>query len=371
MKHLLILLACFCLLLPGAAKAQSAADAEAALWETSEEADWDLSHLAAEMTEEDEAAMNQIAAMLDDQTRSTEQIDPDDPERNERLPEHVVNILLLGVDNRSVGLESGRADANIICSVDKKTGTLRFVSISRDTAVSIPGYESRSRINEAFRRGSMNRTVEDGAALAVRTVNRNFDLNIQYYVVINIHGLADIIESLGGLDMDLTKEEAVQINYELHEKEPMDNVRRDRLLSADGVQHLDGMECVTYGRIRNLVGQNDLDRGQRQRKLLTRLFEKVSQDCRLSDLLELIETALPYARTNIPLADLLDLGMTVLSGDTVHALPYGGSIEQLALPAENLYHYKKFGDNALLYLSPKSRRQTISLLQTFLYGQTY
>ena len=155
----------------------------------------------------------------------------------------------------------------------------------------------------------------------MKTVNRNFQMNIERYVVVNIHGLADIIEALGGVDMELTKGEAQAINYELHVKEPMDDVQRDKLEVADGVQHLDGMEAVTYGRIRNLQGQNDLNRNERQRKLLEALLKKVMEDMDITKFLNLIETALPYGKTNLTADELLSLGMTVLSGSAMQNLP--------------------------------------------------
>lgn len=228
---------------------------------------------AAELTPEEESLMAEMASMLEDTTVSTE-VDLSNLEPNEALPDYVVNILLLGVDNRSVELVSGRADANIICSINTQDGSIKLTSIARDTAVEVPGYKSKKRLNTAFKFGSKDGDIAKGAELAMKTVNRNFQMNIERYVVVNIHGLADIIEALGGVDMELTKGEAQAINYELHVKEPMDDVQRDKLEVADGVQHLDGMEAVTYGRIRNLQGQNDLNRNERQRKLLEALLKR-------------------------------------------------------------------------------------------------
>lgn len=280
---------------------------------------------AAELTPEEESLMAEMASMLEDTTVSTE-VDLSNLEPNEALPDYVVNILLLGVDNRSVELVSGRADANIICSINTQDGSIKLTSIARDTAVEVPGYKSKKRLNTAFKFGSKDGDVAKGAELAMKTVNRNFQMNIKRYVVVNIHGLADIIEALGGVDMELTKGEAQAINYELHVKEPMDDVQRDKLEVADGVQHLDGMEAVTYGRIRNLQGQNDLNRNERQRKLLEALLKKVMEDMDITKFLNLIETALPYGKTNLTADELLSLGMTVLSGSAMQNLASGGEV---------------------------------------------
>ena len=290
---------------------------------------------AAELTPEEESLMAEMASMLEDTTVSTE-VDLSNLEPNEALPDYVVNILLLGVDNRSVELVSGRADANIICSINTQDGSIKLTSIARDTAVEVPGYKSKKRLNTAFKFGSKDGDIAKGAELAMKTVNRNFQMNIERYVVVNIHGLADIIEALGGVDMELTKGEAQAINYELHVKEPMDDVQRDKLEVADGVQHLDGMEAVTYGRIRNLQGQNDLNRNERQRKLLEALLKKVMEDMDITKFLNLIETALPYGKTNLTADELLSLGMTVLSGSAMQNLASGGEVVgQFGIPMES------------------------------------
>ena len=108
---------------------------------------------AAELTPEEESLMAEMASMLEDTTVSTE-VDLSNLEPNEALPDYVVNILLLGVDNRSVELVSGRADANIICSINTQDGSIKLTSIARDTAVEVPGYKSKKRLNTAFKFGS-------------------------------------------------------------------------------------------------------------------------------------------------------------------------------------------------------------------------
>ena len=322
---------------------------------------------AAELTPEEESLMAEMASMLEDTTVSTE-VDLSNLEPNEALPDYVVNILLLGVDNRSVELVSGRADANIICSIR----SIKLTSIARDTAVEVPGYKSKKRLNTAFKFGSKDGDIAKGAELAMKTVNRNFQMNIERYVVVNIHGLADIIEALGGVDMELTKGEAQAINYELHVKEPMDDVQRDKLEVADGVQHLDGMEAVTYGRIRNLQGQNDLNRNERQRKLLEALLKKVMEDMDLTKFLNLIETALPYGKTNLTADELLSLGMTVLSGSAMQNLASGGEVVgQFGIPMEKQYGYREFNGESLVYISDKRMQTTLTAMQEFIYGQSY
>ena len=326
---------------------------------------------AGESSAEEEALMAELAAMIDDPTREGE-VDLSDLSVNDALPDHVVNILLIGIDNRSVQLESGRADANIICSINKETGAITLTSIGRDTAVKVPGYKSRQRLNTAFKYGS-NEDIGKGAELAMKTVNVNFQMNIQRYVLVNIHGLADIIQALGGVDMYLTAEEAKAINYELFTKEPMDsNKGREKLAKQDGVQHLDGMQAVTYGRIRNLQGQNDLNRNSRQRVLLETLLKTVMQDMDVMKLMTLIQTALPYGRTNLTLDEMLSLGMAVLGGETMKKLSEGGEIlQQFGIPVDKQYAYKKYGEVSLLYINPDRLEKTLGDLHMMIYGESY
>lgn len=338
-----------------------------------EEADSDSSaENAAELTPEEEAMLDELAALIDSEEADTE-VDTSNLEPNEALPEHVVNILLLGVDNRSVELETGRADATIICSINTETGAITLTSIGRDTAVQVPGYKSMKRMNTAFKFGSKNGDMALGAELAMKTVNRNFQMNITRYVLVNIHGLADIIQALGGIDMELTKAEASAINYELFVKEPMDsNEGRQKLEQRDGVQHLDGMQAVTYGRIRNLKGQNDLNRNGRQRVLLETLLKHVMADMDVMKLMTLIQTALPYAKTNLTLEEMVSLGMSVLSGEAMQNLSSGAPVlTQFGIPMEKQYGYRSFEGNSLLYISEKRMYTTLSALHEIVYGESY
>jgi len=345
---------------------------EEEIYETETDGESATERNAAELTPEEEAFMNELAATIDDATMDME-VDLSNLEINENLPDHVVNILLMGVDNRSEELTSGRADANIICSINKQTGAITLTSIGRDTAVEVPGYKTRKRLNTAFKYGSKDGDITKGAELGMKTINRNFRMNISRYVLVNIHGLADIIEALGGVDMYLTKAEASAINYELFVKEPMgSNKGRERLVQQEGVQHLDGMQAVTYGRIRNLKGQNDLNRNGRQRTLLETLLKTVMADMDIMKLMTLIETALPYGRTNLTLDEMITLGMAVLSGETMQKLAEGGEIlQQFGIPMEKQYGWKGFDGVSLLYINEERMDTTLTHLHNLIYGQPY
>ena len=329
---------------------------------------------AGELSPEEEALMAELATMLEDETQT--EVDLSNLEPNEALPDNVFNILLLGIDSRDKDAQSmeGRSDAVIICSINKDTGSVTLSSIARDTAVEVPGYKSRKRINTAYKFGcTKGGSTAAGAELAMKTVNRNFQMNIEHYVIINIHGLAEIIQALGGVDMEMTRAEASAINYELFEKEPMDsNEGRTRLKLEDGVQHLDGMQAVTYGRIRNLKGQNDLNRNERQRHLLEVLLEQVMDGMDFTKLLTLIQTALPYGKTNLTSDELLELGSAVLSGEAMKNLQGGGMVlNQFSIPMVGEYGYREFGGVSLVYISERRMKTTLDAMHEIVYGQSY
>ena len=329
---------------------------------------------AGELSPEEEALMAELATMLEDETQT--EVDLSNLEPNEALPDNVFNILLLGIDSRDKDAQSmeGRSDAVIICSINKDTGSVTLSSIARDTAVEVPGYKSRKRINTAYKFGcTKGGSTAAGAELAMKTVNRNFQMNIEHYVVVNIHGRAEIIQALGGVDMEMTRAEASAINYELFEKEPMDsNEGRTRLKLEDGVQHLDGMQAVTYGRIRNLKGQNDLNRNERQRHLLEVLLEQVMDGMDFTKLLTLIQTALPYGKTNLTSDELLELGSAVLSGEAMKNLQGGGMVlNQFSIPMVGEYGYREFGGVSLVYISERRMKTTLDAMHEIVYGQSY
>ena len=346
--------------------------------DTESEYDEDTAASAAQdLTEEEQAAMDAIAALLGEEEEGVE-VDVSELELAEDLPSNVVNILLLGIDNRSVELETGRSDAIMICSINTDTGAVKLTSFARDTAVTIPGYKNTCPINNAFKYGSKKGDMDAGARLAMRTINRNFHMNLQYYVVVNIYGLASIIEALGGVDIELTKAEAKEINNQLFKVEPMRENGWDygRLEQVDGVQHLDGMQATTYGRIRHLTGQNDINRNQRQRKMIEAVVAKVMEGMDLMKFLDVVATALPYGITNLTLSDLTTLGLAVLKGEAMDNLTSGGEVfSQFGIPMEGQYGYRTFtvsgSEKSLVYISENRLNTTLTAWFEFLYEGAY
>ena len=325
-----------------------------------------------------EEEQHKLDDFLDDQPEEEEGIDPESLDLNPNLPENVINILLIGVDTRSDDpLEIiGRGDTQIIVSIDKDSGAIKMTSILRDTYVSIPGYRKQTKINNAYqygcnkvKKGTVQDKIRSGASLAMRTINKNFELNLQNYVAINFNGLASIIDALGGIDIELTRGEAWYINKYLKEHPPAyDNKakgERTPLEVKAGIQHLDGVQAVMYARTRSLKGENDFNRTDRQRHLLDLLLQKVMENISFDTLMDLIDIATSYAATNMNFETLFSLAMNLIpvlagssSGDSL--------FEQMRIPADDTWKYSTVdGTSVVMFKRSAHPAQDI---HEFIYG---
>ena len=373
MKKLTALLMALCLLLPGAVLAE---DEEISILDVVEEVNLDGGEETADaeggeelfISDEVQEAMEAVENLEADIDDS---INPDDLELNPNLPDNVVNILLVGVDTRSTTLDDGlqHGDVQIILSINKDTGSVKLTSILRDLYVTIPGYKSKNRINVAYARG--------GGALAMRTINHTFEMNIEHYVTINFYGLASIIDAIGGVDVDLTKAEAKAINTYLKKHPPKyDNqdkeYERVPLEAVAGVQHLDGVQAVMYARTRSV--DNDFGRTARQRHLLDLLLRKIMQDMTVDKFMTLMETSLPYVQTNVNASTMLNLGLSVLNSDIISRAQAGESLlEQMRIPMDETWKYDQTdgGSSVVVFRTVARREENVQALHEFIYGQYY
>lgn len=376
MKRLLALLLTLCLLLPAAVLAEDA-QADESLAEMGDEIvnmD-DAEAIPAEEEEEDDVYIpeedEELAAQIEilDAELDTS-VDPGKLDINPNLPDNVVNILLIGVDGRTDSIETGslHGDVQIIVSINKDDGSIKLTSVMRDLYVNIPGYKNKNRINVAFSRG--------GGQLAMRTMNNLLELNIEHYVVINFYGLASIIDSLGGIDIELTKTEAGAINTYLKKHPPAyDNqekgYQRQQLQKVNGTQHLDGVQAVMYARLRSI--DNDFKRTERQRHLLELLLAKVLDGgMDLNKLMGLLEVCLPYAETNMSAWDMIDLAMGVLSSDILVRLENGDSLlEQNRIPMDETWKYYTTdgGASVVAFRNNTRQKENVEGIHKFIYGE--
>ncbi|MGG4142755.1 LCP family protein [Paenibacillus algorifonticola] len=201
-----------------------------------------------------------------------------------------VNILLLGGDAR--GLDEGqipRSDSMLVLSIDPTTKKAHLLSILRDTYVPIEGH-GRGRINTAITLGKPE--------LAMKTVSDLLGLNIQYYVYTDFEGFKKLIDTLGGITIDVEKDMRYTDNA--------DGNRYDIDLKK-GVQLLDGDKALQYVRFRH-DAMSDFTRTERQRKFLQALAKEMQSGWNILKMKEILENVSPYIETNLTVTDMLKLG---------------------------------------------------------------
>ena len=188
--------------------------------------------------------------------------------RQDRTMAGYQNIALFGVDSREQDLLSGdnRSDTIMICSVNKKTGETRLVSVYRDTLLNIGGGDYR-KCNAAYAYG--------GPQQAVAMLNSNLDLNITDFVTIGFEGLAETIDALGGIDLEITEEEMEYMNSYMDDMYYEIGTDYDEVTDW-GMQHLSGIQATAYCRIRYTEG-DDFRRAERQRTVLMLTMEKAKK----------------------------------------------------------------------------------------------
>lgn len=253
-----------------------------------------------------------------------------------------INILLIGIDAREKG-EAARTDSIILATLDTNNKTIKLTSFMRDMYVPIPGYRPH-KINAAFTLG--------GPELLMKTLYEDFQVNVQYYVCIDFNAFQDVIDTLGGIEVEVKDYEVDEINKYIKEV----NGKNSTLLTGPGYQKLNGQQALSYCRIRK-VGNGDYERTERQRKVLGLLIDKV-RGVSVFKLPELAKAVLPYIKTNIPTTKLMNIGYT--------AYKFGNTpVEKARVPFD--YTFEDTYVNGMSVLIPDFQKNAI-MLEKFLYS---
>ena len=203
-------------------------------------------------------------------------------------------IAIFGVDARNNAINKGtNADVNMICNINRDTGEIKLVSVFRDTYLNISEGGTYNKLNQAYFVG--------GPEQAVQALNRNLDLQINDYMTFNWKAVADAINVLGGVDIELSDAEFYYINGFITETVKATGVGSKHLTHA-GMNHLDGVQAVAYGRLRLM--DTDFARTERQRKIIAKAFEK-AKSADFKTLNTLIGTVFPQVSTSIWVDDLV------------------------------------------------------------------
>lgn len=246
----------------------------------------------------------------------------------------VKNILLLGVDDKK-GEETSRSDTMILLSIDKKNKQLKLTSFLRDTYVEIPGH-GENRMNAACTYG--------GPQLVMETIEHNFGIDVDNYVLVDFSAFEDIVDSLGGVTVEVEQREAEFIN----------TTTRYTIDYGENVK-LTGGEALTYVRIRKL--DSDFYRTQRQRKVIAAILQQVKKTNPL-ELIDMGKSVMSYIET-----DMNSFELTFLAEGAVFSY-MGYDMVQSRVPVEENYSSQIINGASVLVID---RGSTSRKIQEFIY----
>lgn len=215
--------------------------------------------------------------------------------------EGYMTVALYGGDSREGALGKGaHSDTIIIASINNDTKEVRLASVYRDTLTEQMNGKIQ-KANYAYFSG--------GPKDAINMLNKNFDLDIQDYVMVDFKALADAIDLLGGIEVDVTDDEAREVNNYIDETGSVAGKKANHLTTG-GKQTLDGVQAVTYARIRKNVG-GDYKRTERQRIVIEKVAKK-AKTMKLTMVNKIIDQVFPQISTSFSLGDMIELAAGAL-----------------------------------------------------------
>lgn len=255
----------------------------------------------------------------------------DDVEESVPEVEKIVNIALFAVDTDPEN-EPNTSDTIMILSIDRVHNKIKLTSILRDTSVYIEGYGT-AKIKTAY--------ADGGPALAIKTLNSNFNLNIKEYATVNFDGFKNIIDAIGG----------VEVYIKQYEWPRMQSVG----IYSAGTYNLNGNQALKYCWLRRM-GDGDFERTERQRTVLAKVYEKV-RNGGIGQYPALVSAIVPYIETSMTTSEIISLGVSTLNLNVA-------TIEQARYPIDG-YYRMELSDYSLV----TDLEGTSNLIHSFIYGE--
>lgn len=212
----------------------------------------------------------------------------------------IKNIALFGIDEPEG--TAGRSDCIMILTIDNTHNKLKLSSIIRDSYVVIPTKEKKDKINHAYAFG--------GPQLALKTLNENFNLNLDQFVTVNFSSLPKIIDRIGGITLDITNDELKYINGYINNLNNINSTNSPNI-NTPGPQKVDGTQALAYCRIRYTDG-GDFERSQRHRTVLNELIKKFGI-IPATQYPSFLDELLPLVHTNLETSEILSLAVNLNS----------------------------------------------------------
>lgn len=274
---------------------------------------------------------------------------------NNKVMKGYTTIGLVGLDNRSTKLKSGNSDTMIIASINNDTKKVKLVSVYRDTYLRIgedsEGNGQYSKANAAYAKG--------GAEQFLNMLNTNLDLNVTDFVSVDFQAVAEAVELLGGIDVELKEEEVVHLNNYCVETSKVTGMDYTPLEKREGTHHLNGVQTVAYARIRYTAG-NDFRRAARQREVIYKIVEKAKKSD-IATLSKILDKVFPNIYTSFTKAEILQMGMSMLSYDIE---------DQTGFPFDHLYGQRvKDAMGGKDVVLPVTLESNVIKLHEFLYPE--
>ena len=262
---------------------------------------------------------------------------------------YVRSFLILGTDGRSAD-DRGRSDSMILVSLNSKTNEIVMTSFMRDCYVEIPD-NGWNKLNAAYAFG--------GPELLMDTIEYNFDVRIDDYVAVDFVSFISLVDSVGGIDIQVSDAEAEEINVILISEvnELVGDDRMSDLLDGGGKLHLNGKQALAYSRIRK-VGNSDFERTERQRRVLSLIIAKL-KTFRPSMFKNLASDVIPDVSTNMSTlrAYLLSLRAPLAARYTT---------KQIRIPAEGTYYDENVDVGSVLQID---RDENIRIIEEEVFSQ--
>ena len=217
-------------------------------------------------------------------------------EQHPEITEGSETFAIFGVDSRSNEVGKGtRSDSIMVANVNHETKEIKVASIYRDTYVDIDAH-GLDKITHAHAYG--------GPVFAMDTINRNFDLDINKYITVNFGNVAEVVDDIGGIELDITSSEVQYINKYIDEINKVDKTNSDHITTA-GTQKVDGTQAVAYSRIRYTAG-GDYKRAERQRTVLLKMFEAAKKQSTVK-LLKIVDKMIDKIGTNYSSGEVIEV----------------------------------------------------------------
>ncbi len=215
----------------------------------------------------------------------------------------ITNILLVGSDSRTDDDEPSRSDSMMILTIDNNNKQLKLTSLARDTYVNIEGH-GMEKLTHAY--------VYGGIDLLIDTIESNFMIDIQDYASLNFFAFMDLVDTLGGVEVDVKSSELSELNKYAQESYDLNNNPNKGTftpINSPGVQTLNGYQTLSYARIRK--NDDAFGRDERQRAIVQGITNGL-KSLPISKYPSLINSVLPYIKTSINPGSMMSIGTNVL-----------------------------------------------------------